>query len=43
MKGIGVALVLLFAAYLTDQYFANGKYTDAAKRMVTQIRHSTGI
>ena len=29
MKGIGVALALLFAAYLTDQYFANGKYTDA--------------
>ena len=22
MKGIGVALALLFAAYLTDQYFA---------------------
>ena len=33
----------LFAAYLTDQYFVNGKYTDAAKRMVTQMRHSTGI
>ena len=44
MKGNGVALALLFAAYLTDQYFANGKKTpDAAKRMVTQIRHSTGI
>jgi hypothetical protein len=43
MKGIGVALALLFAAYVTDQYFADGKYTDAAKRMVTQIRHSTGI
>ena len=43
MKGIGVALALLFAAYLTDQYFANGKYTDAAKRMVAQMRHSTGI
>jgi len=25
MKGIGVALALLFAAYLTDQYLANGK------------------
>jgi hypothetical protein len=43
MKGIGVTLALLFAAYLTDQYLANGKYTDAAKRMVTQMRHSTGI
>jgi hypothetical protein len=43
MKGVGVAIALLFAAYLTDQYFANGKYTDAAKRMVTQMRHSTGI
>ena len=43
MKGIGVALALLFAAYLTDQYLANGKYTDAAKRMVTQMRHSTRI
>ena len=44
MKGIGVALALLcLAAYLTDQYFADGKYADAAKRMVTQIRHSTGI
>jgi hypothetical protein len=43
MRGIGVALALLLAAYLTDQYFAGGKYTDAAKRMVTQMRHSTGI
>lgn len=43
MKGIGVALALFFAAYLTDQYIAGGKYADAAKRMVTQIRHSTGI
>lgn len=43
MKAIGVALALLFAAYLTDQYFANGKYTDAANRMVTQMRHSTGL
>jgi hypothetical protein len=43
MKGIGVALALLFAAYLTDLYFTNAKYTDAAKGMITQIRHSTGI
>jgi hypothetical protein len=42
-QGIGVALAPLFAAYLTDQHFADGKYTDAAMRMITQIRHSTGI
>jgi hypothetical protein len=43
MKGIGVALALLFAAYLADQNFAQGKYTDAAKRMIIQIRQSAGI
>ena len=31
MKGIGIALALLFAAYLTDQYFADGKYTQRGK------------
>ena len=42
MKGIGVALVLIVAAYLVDQHFSHGKYTDAAKRMVIQVRHSFG-
>jgi len=40
MKGIGLAIAILFAAYLADQNFANGKYTDATKRMIIQMRHS---
>jgi hypothetical protein len=29
--------------YGADQKWADGKYTYAAQRMITQIRHSTGI
>jgi hypothetical protein len=43
MKAIGVAIVIIFAAYMADQQFANGQYTDAAKRMVVQMRHSFGV
>ena len=42
MKGIGVALALLVAAYLADQTFSHGKYSDAALRMIAQMRHSFG-
>jgi hypothetical protein len=43
MKGIGVALALLVAAYLADQTFSHGKYSDAALRMIGQMRHSFGV
>ena len=38
MKAIGVVILVLLAAYVADQQFAQGKYTAAAQRMVTQIR-----
>jgi hypothetical protein len=43
MKVIGATIIILVALYITDQQFAEGKYTDAAQRMAMQIRHSTGI
>ena len=43
MKGIVIALALILAAYLADAKLSNGKYTDAAARMVVQMRHSFGI
>ena len=43
MKGIGIAVAVIVAAYVADQHFANGVYTDAAKRMIIQMRHSFGV
>lgn len=43
MKGIGIALALILAAYLADAKLSNGKYTDAAARMAVQMRNSFGI
>ena len=43
MKAIGATIIVVVALYFADQEFTQGKYTDAAKRMVMQIRHSTGI
>jgi hypothetical protein len=40
VKAIGIAIIILAAAYFADQHFADGKYTSAAQRMVTQMRHS---
>ena len=43
MKAVGATIIILVALYFTDQYFAEGRYTDAAQRMAMQIRHSAGI
>lgn len=43
MKGFVIAVGLLGALYLADQHYAQGKYTTALGRMVTQMRHSFGV
>jgi hypothetical protein len=43
MKAVGAAIIILVALCFADQELAQGKYTDAAKRMAMQMRHSTGI
>ncbi len=42
MKAFLVAAGILAVLYLADQQFAQGKYTQAAGRMATQMRHSFG-
>jgi hypothetical protein len=43
MKGFLIAAAIPGALYLADQHYAQGKYTTALGRMVTQMRHSFGI
>jgi len=43
MKGFLIAAAILGALYLADQHYAQGKYTIAIGRMVTQMRHSFGV
>jgi hypothetical protein len=43
MKAVGAAIIVLVGLYFVDQLLAQGKYTDAARFMAGQIRHSTGI
>ena len=43
MKGLLVAVVVVAALYVVDQQYAQGKYTTAIVRMVTQMRHSFRI
>lgn len=43
MKGFLIAAGIIGALYLADQQYAQGKYTSAVARMVTQMRHSFGV
>jgi len=43
MRVIGVAAIVLLAAYLADQTFSHGRYTYATVRTIVQMRHSFGI
>jgi hypothetical protein len=43
LKGAAIAALALTIASQTDQYFANGRYTDVAIAMLRQIRHSFGV
>ena len=43
MKGFLMAAGIIGALYLADQHFAQGKYSIAIGRMVTQMRHSFGV
>jgi hypothetical protein len=43
MKGIGIAVTILLAAYLADQTFSQGQYTYEIQRMIVQMRHSFGV
>jgi hypothetical protein len=43
MKAIGIAIFLIVAAYLADQYWAQGKYTSATQSLTKQMRHSFGV
>ena len=38
MKGFLIAAGIIGALYLVDQQYAQGKYTSAVGRMVTQMR-----
>ena len=40
MKGFLIAVGIIVALYVADQHYAQGKYTDAVKRMGSQMRHS---
>jgi hypothetical protein len=43
MKGFLIAVGIIAALYVADQLYAQGKYTDALQRMVTEMRHSFGV
>jgi hypothetical protein len=43
MKAFGAAIIVLVVLFLADLLLTDGKYTDAAERMASQIRHSAGI
>jgi hypothetical protein len=43
MRAVGAAIIILLMAYLADQQFAEGKFTSADERMMTQMRHSMGV
>ena len=40
MKGLLIAAGIIAALFVADQQYANGKYSSALGRMVTQMRHS---
>jgi hypothetical protein len=42
-KGFTVAVVALISTAQLDQYLNNGRYTDAAKAMLREIRHAFGF
>jgi hypothetical protein len=43
MKTVAAALIAIAALYVVDQQFWAGQYTRAARHMLGQVRHSTGI
>ena len=43
MKGWLTAAGIIAALYFADQYFAQGRYTDALEHMINQMRHSFGV
>ena len=43
MKGILIAILLIAAAVVADQYYNYGHYSDGALAMLHQMRHSFGL
>jgi hypothetical protein len=43
VKGLLIAVGIVFVLYIMDQKFAQGRYTDAVQRMTIQMRHSFGV
>ena len=43
LKGAAIAVLMLTIASQLDQYFSNGRYTDAAFAVLRQMRHSFGV
>ncbi|WP_274617435.1 hypothetical protein [Bradyrhizobium oropedii] len=43
MKGVLLAVGILFVLYVADQHFNHGQYTDAVQRMAAQMKHSFGV
>jgi hypothetical protein len=43
MRAIVALIIAITVLYVVDQEFADGKYTDAVKVVIGQLRHSTGI
>jgi hypothetical protein len=43
MKGLLIAVLLIAAAIVADEYYNYGHYTDGTLAMLHQIRHSFGL
>ncbi len=43
MRAMVAAIIAIVALYAIDQEFAAGRYTEAVKLVIGQLRHSLGI
>jgi len=43
MRAVLAAVVTLALLYMADQEFANGRYTEATKKVAREIKHSIGF
>jgi hypothetical protein len=43
MRAIFAAIIAIALVYLADQELTGGRYTDAAKQVAGQLRHSLGF
>jgi hypothetical protein len=43
MRAIVAGIIAIVVLYIADQEFSAGRYTDAVKLAIGQLRHSLGI